>query len=205
MLVQPRSIDDLLKQINPTVDLAYQEKMVHPFPDTEVIDRISFILHKCTDKIVMDIGCGGPLHGQILKVAKRAYGIDRVKTEYPDVVQTDISQGVLAPLIPPDVELILCCEIVEHLSNPGIFLDSLKQFEAEKLFSVPNAFGKTQPHWIIKGKENVNSEHVAWYSWYTFQNLLKRHGYKIKDFYWYDNPDSIQQHGLNEGLVFVTI
>jgi 2-polyprenyl-3-methyl-5-hydroxy-6-metoxy-1,4-benzoquinol methylase len=179
--------------------------MIHDIPDSEVIDRKMFILKNCLDKVVLDIGCYGPLHTEIKQIAKTAYGIDhRELKDDPLFFKLEITKAPLPEL--KDVEIVVCGEVVEHLSNPGLFLEELKQkYSCQKIFSVPNAFGVFHTHWIKNSQENVNDDHVAYYSYKTFTTLLTRYGYKVKEFYWYDNPTQVQKQGFNEGLVFVTI
>ena len=207
MSQQQRSINDLLLELNeyPGMDLVYRDKMMTKFPDTEVINRNVYILDNCIDKRVLDIGCAGPLHKDIREVASKCYGIDQtlVKDD-PDFLQMTIGKD---PLPVYEVDLIICGEIIEHLSNPGLFLDELKKCypTVEKIITVPNAFASAHAGWTKSGKENTNRDHVAYYSYTTMSNLLTRHGYKITNFYWYDNPESSRQQGFNEGLVFVAI
>jgi len=179
--------------------------MVHEIPDTEVIERQTFILKKCLDKTVLDIGCFGHLHREIKKVAKVAYGIDhKMIPDDPTFFQLELTRSPLPEL--KDVEVVICGEVVEHLSNPGLFLEELRaKYHCETIFSVPNAFGSFHVSWIRQGKENVNEDHVAYYTYKTFTTLLKRYGYKVSEFYWYDNPDQVQRQGFNEGMVFSTI
>jgi 2-polyprenyl-3-methyl-5-hydroxy-6-metoxy-1,4-benzoquinol methylase len=202
-----KTLDELKLELNQyanhTAD--YHDRMVHDIPDTEVIDRQAYILSHCVDKVVLDVGCFGPLHNEIKKIAKIAYGIDHKPIEGdPLFFQIEINKIPLPEL--KDVDLVVCGEVLEHLSNPGFFLEELKQkYSCEKVFSVPNAFGSFHTAWTKQGKENVNEDHVCYYSYKTFTTLLSRYGYKVKEFYWYDNPHQVQRQGFNEGLVFLTI
>ena len=183
----------------------YHDRMVHSIPDAEVIDRQKFILTECIDKTVLDIGCKGDLHSDIKLIAKRVYGIDHAEVkDDPDFFKVELTKEEI-PLL-EGIEVIICGEVLEHLSNPGLFLEELKKKypNKKKIFSVPNAFGIFHTTWIRKGEENVNNDHVAYYSWKTFTTLVKRYGYEVSGFYWYDNPNQIQKQGFNEGLVFVT-
>lgn len=205
--MNPKTLDQLHQELYQyrNHDASYHDRMVHDIPDAEVIERKTFILKKCVDRVVLDIGCFGPLHDEIKTIAKTAYGIDhKVLKNDPLFFELEITKAPLPEL--KDVEIVVCGEVVEHLSNPGLFLEELKQkYPCEKLFSVPNAFGSFHVNWTRKGQENVNDDHVAYYSYKTFTTLLKRYGYKITEFYWYDNPKQVQEQGFNEGLVFVTI
>jgi hypothetical protein len=49
------------------------------------------------------------------------------------------------------------------------------------------------------GTENVNVDHVAWYSWRTLKTLLDRYGYPIREFYWYKGRPRFA-----EGIIVVT-
>ena len=185
--------------------LEYADKMVTDLPNTDVVDRRMFILKQCMDKVVLDVGCKGPFHEELKEVTKKCYGIDQemVKDD-PDFLQMVIGKDALP--VYEDVQVIVCGEIIEHLINPGLFLQELKEKypTQTKIISVPNAFAKGHPSWIKKRKENTNTDHVAFYSYVTLKGLLGKCGYEVKEFYWYDNPEHIQVHGLNEGMVAVT-
>ena len=183
----------------------YRKKYVHSFPDTEVVSRSKFICGKCLDKIVVDIGCGNNVHITIQEVAKKAYGIDRDDCNTKNFHKCDITDiESLKKLVFSDVELILMCDIIEHLSNPGMFLDTVKEMYpmVDKVVSAPNFQAGFFRDYIKLGYENVNPEHVAYYSYNTLKNLLVRHKYEIKEFYWYENSANYPQ-GLNEGVLFI--
>lgn len=185
------------------VDGAYMDRMMHRFPNTATIDKNNFVLKKCLDKTILDIGCGGWFHHEVAKVSKKTYGIDLVPCpRVENFTQMDVEINEIP--IYEDVELLLAMEIIEHLINPGIFLQKLKGYKCEKIFIVPNAFSNGHFYWAKQGFENVNSDHVAFYTYKTFATLLKKCGYGILEFYWYDNPIQIQQSGMNEGMVFIT-
>lgn len=204
-----KSIDDLLNELNDVnshgINPEYYDRMITYIPDAEVIDRVAFLMSKVMDKNILDIGCAGYLHKNLKTVATKCYGIDQVEIkDDPDFKQIIIGKD---PLPKFDIDIVICGEVVEHLSNPGMFLDELKTVypSQEKIITVPNAFANYHQSWIRKGKENTNKDHVAYYSYVTMTTLLKRCGYEVKEFYWYDDPSHIQPQGLNEGMVFVTI
>lgn len=183
----------------------YNTRMYHKLPNAEVIDRTVFVLSKCIDKVVLDVGCAGLTHKDIQKVAKKAYGIDKVLCKTPNFIIWDFDKsGGKFPYIEDSIELVFCGEIMEHLPNPGLFLEGLNQFKCSIIFTVPNAFSLIHPSHIKKGMEHVNIDHVCYYSWHTFKVLLEKYKYKINEFYWYDNPNQIVSQGFNEGCVFVT-
>jgi hypothetical protein len=66
------------------------------------------------------------------------------------------------------------------------------------VITVPNAFSKIARKHAERGVENCNADHVAWYSYKTMSVLLERHGYTVKEFYFYNGEPFTA-----EGLVFV--
>lgn len=202
-----QTIDQLLQEIKTYksgVDGAYMDKMMHQFPNTEIIDKHKFVLKKCLNRVVLDIGCGGWFHSKVVEVSTKVYGIDIIPCpKFENFIQMDIESNDIPVL--EDVNVLLAMEIVEHLINPGIFLQKVIKYKCEKIFIVPNAFSGGHFYWAKKGFENVNLDHTAFYTHRTFSTLLKKCGYRIVEFYWYDNPVQIQRHGMNEGMVFVTL
>jgi hypothetical protein len=67
------------------------------------------------------------------------------------------------------------------------------------VITVPNAFAQAGRSHMLRGVENVNVDHVAWYSHRTLKTLLERVGYDIKEFHWYRGVPY-----LAEGLIVVT-
>lgn len=190
------TIEDLRSQLGsgPKIDKAYADKMLHQIPDAPVVDREKTILEACRGKRVLEFGATGPLHDAIRDVAMDCLGIDRasgdgvIAFDLDDVSQVrlphfdefDKDTGLL-----PDV--IVCGEVIEHLSNPGWFLTRLrKQYAGVKtIITVPNAFGSAGQKHLARGIENVNIDHVAWYSFRTLKTLLERAGYRDLEFAWY--------------------
>lgn len=217
-----RSIDDLRSQLGapekPSIDPVYAAKMLHAVPDAQVVDRKAFILEWCKGRVVLDVGATGPLHDAIVKVASRVYGIIRPGwfsqsepyfTGDKDVVAFDLDD-IRADELPkfpwphptddPPVDLVVCGELLEHLSNPGWFLKRLRAaYRCETIITVPNAFAEAGRGQLKRGIEVVNRDHVAWYSYKTLSVLLERHGYDIKGFWWYNG-----QPYTAEGLIVVT-
>lgn len=176
----------------------YCEKMVHEIPKAQCVDRAEFVLGRCKDKVVLHIGCIGPLHAELVRVAGKAYGIDREPADgCENFYQIDLDRAECLPEL-SDLDLVLCGEMLEHLSNPGHFLDLVKAYGCDIIITVPNAFSAVGFSWANRGTEIVNREHVAWYSWHTLKTLVERHGYHIKEFYWYGGKPIV-----SEGLIVV--
>lgn len=198
------SIEDLRSHLggrtDSTKDPAWVAKMLHPFPDIQTIDREKFILDHCKSKVVMDVGASGPMHEAIVEVARKVYGIDR--EDGPGVTGFNLDDTSIRVLpIFSGVEMIICGEVIEHLSNPGWFLERLhKQYGGIPLIiTVPNAMAGISVTWAKKNVECVNGDHVAWYSPKTISVLLERAGYKTGGLFWYGGKGP-----TSEGLVVVT-
>lgn len=196
------TIDELRSQlgarVTPEAQQAYADKMLHRVPEAPVVDRAVFILDKCRSQRVLEFGASGPLHDQIRGVASAYLGVDLHASA--DVVAfdlDDVSQAAL-PVCEPDV--IVCGEVLEHLGNPQWFLTRLRRQYAgvEAVITVPNAFTAAGAKHIARGIENVNRDHVAWYSFATLRTLLARAGYRELWFGWYHG-----QPLTAEGLLMV--
>lgn len=107
------------------------------------------------------------------KLAKDLVGVDIRRSDDPKIVEGNVETVDLNRKF----DLIIAGEIIEHLSNPGIFLDNMKKHlknDGQLLITTPNA--KSFAYLFFKG----NSEHTCWYCRNTLNQLLKRHGFKIK-------------------------
>lgn len=197
------TIQDVLEQCEAygTYEPEYYEKQIHQVPDAKVVDRNEFILGRCKDRTLMSIGASGSLQDAIYKVCKKCYGIDidppPVPREHFVVMDLDGPRHTIPKW--PGVEFVLCGEVLEHLANPGRLLAQLKDYGLPVIITVPNAHSESSRQMLVKkGIENVNREHVAWYSYRTLLTLVERYGFEVEDFFWY--------HGrplTAEGLIFV--
>ena len=192
-----QSVSDLRDSIvsGGNVPKEYADKMMHKVPDLPVVkDRARYLVEKAKDRVVLDIGCTGPISVEIRKVAKTYYGVDQVQVEGCEVADLDHRPD----LIPKhaDVEVVICSEFLEHLANPGYFLLALKEhYKGREIYiTVPNAGA-----YVMKDDfEMVNKEHVCWYSYTTLKTLLTRYGFEIKQARWYNG-----QPYKAEGIIVV--
>ena len=188
--------------------VAYREKQLHVIPDLPVVNRQEFILTRVKGKVVLDIGASGPMHEAIVGVSAKCYGIDRPNPTEVRILQekdmgvTGIDLDKETGWVPKfgGVELIVCGEVIEHLGNPQSFLQRLRAVykDVPVIITVPNAFSTGGVNSLNRGIENVNSDHVAYYSYTTLTRLVTRVGYKVCEAYWYNG-----QPKFAEGLIFV--
>ena len=185
------TIDDLRSQLGgpirqSTVDPAYAAKMLHPLPEAKTVDREAFICQHATGKAVLELGASGRLHAALVACAMRCVGIDREPAD--GVIGFDLDDVTAGPLPQVDCDLIVCGEVIEHLSNPGWFLTRLQRqyLGVPLIVSVPNAFSQIAAAHVARGVENVNRDHVAWYSPMTLGTLLTRAGYVTGELFYYN-------------------
>ncbi len=180
----------------------YWEKQVHVVPKSITVDRIDFLQKLCSGKTILNIGCTGKLDDALTEVATKSYGIDKETSTRSNYASCDLDNlfGFSLPAF-FDVDLVICGEVLEHLSNPGQFLKSLhNQYKVPTVFTVPNAFAKGASRWLMaQGRENVNKDHVAYYSYTTLKELLRRARYELREHYWYGGACYV-----SEGLIALT-
>jgi hypothetical protein len=173
-------------------DEAYAAKMLHPLPAAPTVERIEYILAACDGKCVLDIGASGALAEGIRRVASGYWGIDHPSNNNgkPRINVFFIDLDKMPTMLPNGrgIEVIVCGEVIEHLSNPGKFLDALRTIHpaATLIVTVPNAFSAAAQRHLGRGIENVNRDHVAWYSPKTLEVLLTRAKWKINSLHSYN-------------------
>jgi len=163
--------------------------------------RNQMILRFCTDKHVLDLGCAGHdkfekhttrdywLHEQIRRTAKRVLGVDLdaegvafLRERGYDVVVGDLEHLEALP-DPGPVDTIVAADCIEHLSNPGLFLEGAHRFlggEGRMVVTTPNAFYWRNFIYTWQRRERVRTDHMCWYSYNTLRQLLERHGWRIE-------------------------
>ncbi len=164
-----------------------------------------FILSKCRDKNVLDLGCiehelfrdnmkrGTWLHHKIKQLAKSVIGVDLLEEYLPELRQSgyDIIYGNVEKLHEvkelegKTFDVIVAGDLIEHLFNAGLFLDSLKLFcgeNTEIIITTPNVMAI---HFFFpnlrKGIEPNRDDHTCWYSMRTLCQLFEMKGFQIAE------------------------
>ena len=198
------TIDDLRSQLGssktPEKVRRYAAKMLHAVPVVPEINREEFILSRCKGKNVLEFGASGKMSEAVQQVSSDYLGVDRTAADR-GVVAFDLDDISMSD-VPgrSDVDVVLCGEVLEHLTNPGWFLERLRHKcrSASFLFTVPNAFSSAGARHLLRGNENVNIDHVCWYSPRTIRTLLERYAFEIREFYYYNGAGP-----TSEGLIVV--
>lgn len=178
-----------------------------------VTGRIKPVLERCKGEKVLHLGCvdegltveriknGTLMHLQLMKVAKEVWGVDKNEEGIKLLQKEGIGNLILGDVEHLDsikelqgesFDIILASEIIEHLNNPGLFLQSAKILfspNTEMILTTPNAFRFTEMSYNLKGYEFVHPDHNYWFSWKTLSSLLIKNGYAINEILAYSFVD----------------
>ena len=149
---------------------------------------------------VLDVGCTG----HELGIDPRYWLHGRLREAFPRVVGIDISKENIARLhargfsdiylhsaeefqLSERFDTIVAGELIEHLANPGRFLDRARQHLAEAgrlVLSTPYPFSllNTLYAFYKYPKTCQNPEHACWFCPQTLKALGQRHGFRVRHF-----------------------
>jgi hypothetical protein len=143
---------------------------------------------------VLDLGCNKCFIGKELK-KKDCYvtGIDRISTKdrknIDEFIKLDLNRIEKLPLI-DKYDYVLMLDIIEHLDNPELLLDTIRENSKQKcptvIITVPNiAFFFTRFQLLFShfnyGKQGIlDLTHRRLFTWGSIKKLCETSGYKIK-------------------------
>ncbi|CAN5382872.1 hypothetical protein BH10ACI3_BH10ACI3_11550 [soil metagenome] len=181
--------------------------------DFELVQRLDVIKELCAGKKVLHLGCTNYpyteksiaddmlLHFELEKIAGDLWGMDfdqagidlLLKHGSKQIVQGDLEHLDKLEL-DEKFDIIVAGEMIEHLNNPGLFLDGIKRFmngDSRLIITTINAYsGMRFLYYGVRGKrgkhEPVHPDHVAYYSYLTLSLLLNRHELQVDRFLYYD-------------------
>jgi 2-polyprenyl-3-methyl-5-hydroxy-6-metoxy-1,4-benzoquinol methylase len=164
------------------------------YPDTSSGDLTSFVGEFVKGKKVLDIGCMNHsanaasddrwLHGHVVRNADSVLGVDILEADVETLRKKGFNM-VCADAITTDLgdtfDIIIAGELIEHIEDPGMFLRNMRKHlttRGQLLLTTPNVFfGLHFFESIFKSPYNTwNEQHVAWYCYFTLENLLQRAG-----------------------------
>lgn len=164
------------------------------------VDRYDWIAPFLAKGATLDCGCiderhperiANSLHARLKKLNPKTVGVDAdagavaaVKKLGFDIQLADAQRSDLGG----PYDAIFAGELIEHLDNPGLFLDNAKRHLAPSgllLLTTPNPFAANQFAKILKhAQPQVHAAHRFWFSPETLAVLLESRGYAIADFAW---------------------
>lgn len=156
--------------------------------------RVKEIIERCNGSI-LDLGCvqhtlkgiesDSWLHGKLTERFSYVIGIDILKEEVLELKKREynvICADVENFKLNENFDTIVAGELIEHLSNPGNFLDSchnhLKK-DGKLILTTPNSFWIENTIRKIFGKLHINIEHTAWYDDIVLTQLAERHRFEV--------------------------
>lgn len=177
------------------------------------VQRVDLIREKAASKSVLHLGCTNYpytqdsieknmlLHLDLQKTASELYGFDfdqegidtLAAAGVPNLYRADLEQLDQVEL-DRKFDVIIAGEMIEHLLNPGLFLNGIKRFMhpgTELVITTVNAYAAVRMFpYALRGKGGVNEpvhpDHVAYYSYKTLSKLVQNAGFDVADFMFYD-------------------
>ncbi len=170
--------------------------------------REEIILNVTAGKDVLD--CGGVdhwafeqklttgewLHAKIHRSAKSCLGIDILDANVEKINQQGkykfLAANVEELKFDSEFDVVVAGEIIEHLYNPGKFLDSAWRAlrpHGYLVITTPNAYSfSAMLYALILRREKCHPEHTCYFSPQTLTYLVERHGFKIEKVYHASSP-----------------
>lgn len=140
---------------------------------------------------ILDIGCAVGykkedwMHRNIQEVSNSVLGLDRDKEAVEEIkgMGFNVVYGNAQDFdLNQKFGLIHAGELIEHLENPGDFLDSARRHlssDGKILITTPNALSIANVIYASTGGLKVNDEHTCWFCEYTLTTLLERMGFEV--------------------------
>jgi hypothetical protein len=180
-----------------------------------IVDRIEYLRRRCVGKRVLHIGCldhpeiirerlktGTWLHGIVSRVSDLCLGID-IDSMGHDLVRREFAVeniqllDLSKPLEGKDLrclgkihwDLILCPEMLEHITNHQQLLENLRSLsdcDTTLIITGPNAFQFANFINALRGFETINSDHKYWFTFYTLSRMLTATGWKPRQLIYYN-------------------
>ncbi len=179
----------------------------------ELVQRVDFIKKACVGKKVLHLGCTNYpytkesldnnilLHNEIETVARELYGFDFDQKGIAvllDAGGKNLFRADLEKLeevrLDETFDVIIAGEMIEHLSNPGLFLKGIQRFmnaQTNLVITTINAYSAMRfMIYGLRGRggalEPVHPDHVAYYSYRTLSLAVERENLRVREFLFYD-------------------
>jgi 2-polyprenyl-3-methyl-5-hydroxy-6-metoxy-1,4-benzoquinol methylase len=181
-----------------------QSAMMHRLPRARIVNRLDYLTEAARGKRVIhigfaDAGCAEMqdrhdtwLHARLARVAESLVGLDvderGVRTAQEDGYEAflvDCTNPVeLAKLGLEPADLVIAGEVIEHVDNPGGFLEGVRSLLAPggtAIVTTPNASGWFNSIAAVANIEINHPDHIVMFSWRTLSNLMARCGLEVVD------------------------
>jgi SAM-dependent methyltransferase len=188
------------------VDLGDRERFIGYITELQdVTPKDRLLIELARGRKVLDLGCidhsaetaldlgDSWLHSQLRQVADQLVGIDQLADDaatlnergydirIADVERLDLGESF---------DLVVAGDLIEHLSNPGLFLQSVAEHldgEGALVVTTPNPFNVEQfAQALFRNQIMANLEHTMWLDPRVMHELVARSPFEIVDFKWID-------------------
>ena len=179
-------------------------------PGRCLVDRDNTIVELCRKRRVLHLGAADSpmhvdkaaqnelLHQKVRAVASMILGVDRDAEaveflrethQIDDILIADATQ--IGTLSKDEYDVVLCCDIIEHVINTQALLDSCKMWMTEDttlVITTINATALKPALRAVFGREAVHHDHMAYFSYATLCQLLITNGLSPMEFGTFSYP-----------------
>lgn len=181
--------------------------------DFTLVQRAQYLREVCRDRNVLHLGCtnwpyreqsAGDdrfIHFPLVEVGREVWGVDAdqegldalAAQGVQNLVRADLERLDEAP-INRTFDIVVAGEVIEHLSNPGLFLAGVKRFlrpDSTLVITTVNAYCAFRfLVYALRGQggrnEPVHPDHVSYYSYSTLYRLITRAEFRVEHSLFYD-------------------
>jgi 2-polyprenyl-3-methyl-5-hydroxy-6-metoxy-1,4-benzoquinol methylase len=171
--------------------------------------RMDFVVDRCQGKKILHLGCVDEglteerlrekklLHNKLISTAREVWGVDLNASGINLLRENGVSNLIVGNIEEIDkieelgkhhFDIIVVTEVIEHLNNPGLFLQNVKTLfasDTKMIVTVPNGLRLTGLMHQMRGYESVHPDHNYWFSYKTLETLLKKNSYQIDEMFTY--------------------
>jgi 2-polyprenyl-3-methyl-5-hydroxy-6-metoxy-1,4-benzoquinol methylase len=180
-------------------------RFLQKLPAGRTIEREAFLCQFVKDKRVLHVGCvdsglledrlaeGHLLHETLAAEASEIWGLDVDGPGLEVLRKRGIERLCHGSGEDPPAELPRCYfdvvvagEVIEHVRNPGLFIESAGNLLREGgalVLTTPNALRYYNPIPAIFGRELVHPRHLTWYSPHTLKETLRVNSFGLENLY----------------------
>jgi 2-polyprenyl-3-methyl-5-hydroxy-6-metoxy-1,4-benzoquinol methylase len=178
-------------------------------PRLKMIRRDDWLIDACRSKRVLHVGCtdlpitsdkianNQLLHAKLADVSEEIIGVDvdregieTLSKLMPDetfLLHSAEDLPSCKALCDRDFDVIVAADVIEHLSNIGLFLEGVRKLlqpGGRLLISTPQSFSiKRMLPMLFWSYEYVHPDHIAYFSFSTLFRLLSRYDLEIEQVY----------------------
>ncbi len=171
-------------------------------PRSGYVDRIEYLIEQSRSKRVLHLGCSdwpmteekiaghALLHDRLAQAAQTLTGLDASPegvellrhNGYADCFVANVEKMDVPELNGRVFDVIIAGELIEHLSNPGLFLQQVRRFmtpETALIITTPNAYCLFRVLRYFFGLEMVHEDHNFYFSPRVLEHLLVQNGMRV--------------------------